>query len=218
LAYNRAKTTTQSSPRLKHSTTTAKAKKPVKHDPLFPSAAFIPLIVLLTALWIVFIPTPTKIRSIFSAFLFAPVEFMFYTFTTELSDGSVIIINPFTDPRARKGHTTWHQFCVNILMAGPVLDFYLLYFSETPLTTVLGWPLFTWGLEILEGYFLLALYGYNPAWEYFGSDALCHGTIKLSYVIYWWIMGAVLVYSGVLRAGLNWSNQQGMYLDQILKS
>ena len=71
-----------------------------------------------------------------------------------------------------------------------------LYYTLAPpgLARALLFPLNIWALEIVEGYALIYLYGYNPAWEYRGDDALFHGTIKLSYWRYWLPMGLVLEY------------------------
>ncbi|KAI9353861.1 hypothetical protein BDR26DRAFT_849366 [Obelidium mucronatum] len=57
---------------------------------------------------------------------------------------------------------------------------------------VLLTPILIWSLEVMEGFTLIAAYGWNPAWIYSGTDAWFLGTIKLGYWKYWILLGAVL--------------------------
>ncbi|KAJ3393221.1 hypothetical protein HDU92_007916 [Lobulomyces angularis] len=50
--------------------------------------------------------------------------------------------------------------------------------------------------NLVEGSFLLILYGYNPAWYYRGNDALFYGLIKLGYWKYWIPMGLLMELGG----------------------
>ena len=50
-------------------------------------------------------------------------------------------------------------------------------------------PINVWLYEIVLGYYLIFLFGYNPAWEYKGDFTLFSNNIRLDYVGYLWILG-----------------------------
>ena len=141
-------------------------------------------------LWYMYTPLSGKIRGLLGATLFSCMEFCFYMMTHERPDGT-IDFRPFQ--WNRPGHTTIHQWVINVFFLPFFLDYYFLW-VQPGIVRALGWMVNVWVLEIVEGYFLIWLYGYNPAWEYHGKDALFHGTIKLSYWRFWGPMGFVLEY------------------------
>ncbi|TPX77697.1 hypothetical protein CcCBS67573_g01041 [Chytriomyces confervae] len=63
---------------------------------------------------------------------------------------------------------------------------------------VLMFPLLVWGLEVVEGFVLIGMYGWNPAWIYSGDNAYLLGTIHLGHGKFWLLLG------GLMEAGL-WS-------------
>ncbi|KAJ3012813.1 hypothetical protein HKX48_006070 [Thoreauomyces humboldtii] len=154
----------------------------------FPPLGYALSIVLAVA-WYLFLPLDAKLRTIVAAVTFSGIEYTFYSVSIETVAGD-ILIRPF-DPRCRKGHTTWQQFCVNIIFTPLILDIYMNLVPTWWLRVAL-YPINIWLLEIVEGYFLTYLYGYNPAWSYRGNDALFDGNIKLSYAPFWWSLGAVV--------------------------
>lgn len=125
----------------------------------------------------------------------------------------------------RTPHTTYEQFSVNLIFAGP---FFLCYYnlfemsrrmftsrlkrsptlqSDDEGRQLLGmpikWglveifrcaftPLLIWGLEIVEGFLLIAMYGWNPAWIYMGEDAMFLQTINIGYWRYWIPLGFLM--------------------------
>lgn len=135
-----------------------------------------------------------KIRGLFGAAIFAVTEYTFYMCTIEHPDGTVMpALRTFPN---RPGHTTKEQFAVNMLLLPVLLDAYIALVKR-PLFQAILWPVFIWVLEVVEGYFLMLLYGYNPAWQYRGRDAFCHGNIKLGYWKFWVPMGLAVAYIGI---------------------
>lgn len=143
--------------------------------------------------WAWYTPLETKIRCFFGASCFSLIEFTFYTLTVELPNGD-IVFRPF-DKKCRKGHTTPHQWFANVLTLPFLLDAYFAYITS-PWLRILLWPINIWTLEVVQGYSFIYLYGYNPAWMYFGSDALFHGNVKLGYWVFWLPMGVFMQYLG----------------------
>jgi len=87
---------------------------------------------------------------------------------------------------------TLEQWWMNLLLAVKVCQLYngglgavagrmLLHPLVFGLLRVALFPFAVWSLELLEGYFLMTLYGYNPAWTYTTPDARFHGNIRLGY-------------------------------------
>eukprot|EP01084_Bolivina_argentea_P220310 373392_1 len=93
--------------------------------------------------------------------------------------------------------STAEQFLINILVLP-----YLWPLFHNPLSEYSLWirviltPLFIWILEIIEGYLLIILFGYNRAWTYYGKDSFFHGAIKLSYFPLWLVIGFTYSYFG----------------------
>ncbi|KAF9967157.1 hypothetical protein BGZ70_010557 [Mortierella alpina] len=107
--------------------------------------------------------------------------------TVEAPDGTVSV-KPFA---GRPGHTTLHQYIMNVFYIPVLIHGYHALISSTFLRVLL-FPLNIWLLEVIQGYTLIYLIGYNAAWTYRGYDAFFHGTIKLAYVHHWLMMGAAL--------------------------
>ncbi|KAI8816957.1 uncharacterized protein EV422DRAFT_571262 [Fimicolochytrium jonesii] len=148
-----------------------------------------PLVIALVYAWYNYLTLDAKLRTIVAAVAFAGIEYNFYSTTIETVDGD-ILLRPF-DPRCRKGHTTWHQFFANIIFTPLLLDIYFAVVPTWPLRVLL-FPFNVWLLEIVEGYVLMYLYGYNPAWTYRGTDAYFHNNIKLGYWYFWLGLGAAV--------------------------
>ncbi|KAG0223427.1 hypothetical protein BGW42_005905 [Actinomortierella wolfii] len=128
-----------------------------------------------------------KLQCFIGAALFSCTEYTFYTMTIEEPDGTVRV-KPFA---GRPGHTTVHQYIMNVFYIPILIHGYHALIHNTYLR-ILFFPLNIWLLEIIQGYTLIYLIGYNAAWTYRGKDAFFHGTIKLSYVHHWLMFGAVL--------------------------
>ncbi|KAF9215285.1 hypothetical protein BGZ59_001818 [Podila verticillata] len=107
--------------------------------------------------------------------------------TVEHPDGSVTV-NPFA---GRPGHTTIHQYIMNVFYIPILIHGYHALIGSTALR-ILFFPLNIWLLEIIQGYTLIYLIGYNAAWSYKGYDSFFHGNIKLWYIHHWLMMGAVI--------------------------
>jgi hypothetical protein len=83
----------------------------------------------------------------------------------------------------------------NLFFTPLLMDVYFSNVTDTWMRALL-WPINIWMLEIIEGYVLIFLYGFNPAWTYRGSDAFFHGNIKLGYWQFWLPMGAFMAWYG----------------------
>jgi len=77
---------------------------------------------------------------------------------------------------------------VNILYT-PILLFFYHALVPTAFLRVILYPINIWTLEVVAGYILIFIFGYNPAWEYFGKYAYFSGNIKLDYAVPWIILG-----------------------------
>jgi len=136
--------------------------------------------------WFLYATPFMKILSIGGATFFSIIEFLWYSMSVELPDGSVVF-KPWA-PNVRKGHTTFTQWAINILY---LPFFWVVYQYLIPdwRLRILLFPFNIWLCEIIEGYILMFLFGYNPAWVYRGPLAFFHGNITLSYWIYWQMLG-----------------------------
>ncbi|KAF9365404.1 hypothetical protein BGX34_010130 [Mortierella sp. NVP85] len=105
-----------------------------------------------------------KIQSLVGAGLFSCTEYTFYTMTVEDPDGTVRV-KPFA---GRPGHTTVHQYIMNVFYIPILIQGYHALISSTFLRVLL-FPLNIWVLEIIQGYTLIYLIGYNAAWSYRGK-------------------------------------------------
>ena len=134
------------------------------------------IIVVVFGVWFMITPYRNMVIAMYFASAFYVIETAFCTVT----DGGMQAIVMSTP----------EQFIVNILFVSILLPAFncplmsLPHWQRAMLTTV-----FIWLLEIVEGYFLIFLFGYNRAWKYYGKDALFNGTIKLSYVPLWILLG-----------------------------
>ncbi|KAG0031396.1 hypothetical protein BGZ81_001304 [Podila clonocystis] len=138
-------------------------------------------------LWLVFTSPAVKFQCLVGAGLFSCTEYTFYTMTVEDPDGTVRV-KPFA---GRPGHTTVHQYIMNVFYIPILIHGYHALITSVFLR-ILFFPINIWILEIIEGYTIINLIGYNAAWVYRGYDAFFHGTIKLWYFHYWYLMGAAL--------------------------
>ncbi|RKP05086.1 hypothetical protein THASP1DRAFT_33086 [Thamnocephalis sphaerospora] len=148
------------------------------------------LLALTTAGWIYLLEPDVKLRAIFHAACFSVIEFTFYSVTVEMPNGD-IILRPFSKD-CRAGHTTIQQFFANVFYTPILVDVYFALMPDYWLLRVLLFPINIWLLEVVEGYVLTFLYGYNPAWVYYGHDVFFSNNIKLSYWPYWLMLGGVL--------------------------
>lgn len=69
-----------------------------------------------------------------------------------------------------------------------VIPLFYKYVDPMALRLIL-FPLNSWLIEVIEGYFLMHIFGYNPAWTYHGDYILFHGNIKLTYYPPFFIIG-----------------------------
>ncbi|KAG0275428.1 hypothetical protein BGZ95_008808 [Linnemannia exigua] len=145
------------------------------------------LIALVFIQWLHATSLAVKIQCLIGAALFSCTEYTFYTMTVESPDGTVSV-KPFA---GRPGHTTVHQYIMNVFYIPLLIHGYHALIGSTALRILL-FPINIWLLEMIQGYTLIYLIGYNAAWTYRGYDAFFHGTIKLWYVHHWLMMGAVL--------------------------
>ncbi|GJJ72725.1 hypothetical protein EMPS_05083 [Entomortierella parvispora] len=163
----------------------APAPSKLKAHPITPTGYLLITVVFLT--WYYNTSLAVKLQCLIGAGLFSCTEYTFYMNTTEDLDGTVSV-RPFA---GRPGHTTIHQYIMNVFYIPILIHGYHALISSTALR-ILFFPLNIWVLEIIEGYTIIYLLGYNAAWVYRGWDALFHGTIKLWYIHYWYLMGAAL--------------------------
>ncbi|KAG0005782.1 hypothetical protein BGZ79_001901 [Entomortierella chlamydospora] len=92
------------------------------------------------------------------------MEYIFYTMTIEEPDGTVVV-KPFA---GRPGHTTVHQYIMNVFYIPILIHGYHALITPTWLRILL-FPINIWILEIIQGYTLIYLIGYNAAWTYKGK-------------------------------------------------
>lgn len=88
--------------------------------------------------------------------------------------------------------TSYQQFLLNILWFPIIINLYCYYFNYNLFLVTVFFPINVWINEILNGYLLHVIYGYNPCWNYLGkSGALLNGTICIStvYLKRWLYLG-----------------------------
>ncbi|KAJ3252956.1 hypothetical protein HK103_001055 [Boothiomyces macroporosus] len=161
---------------------------PLYKQPL-STAVFGLVVIISVALYLTTSTLEMKIRGLIGAIGFAPTEYLFYQLTVE--DQGRVIFAPLKFPN-RKGHTTLHQFFSNILFLPYILEI-LTFMPKSIVPFAFLFPFVVWLIEIVEGFYLIFLFGKNPAWHYYGNDAYLWGTVKLSYFKYWFV-GGLLVY------------------------
>jgi len=157
-----------------------------------PKAISVIIIIIFSFLWLYFVDSRTKILTIVASLCYSFQEYSWVGTTIESPNGEVVF-RPF-DKNCRKPHTTFEQFYANIFLLPFIIPIYLNFLSKA--ARLILFPLMIWSIEITQGYFLMLLYGYNPAWHYKGTDARFHGNIKLGYGKSWFVMG--LVWEGVI--------------------
>ncbi|KAG0325846.1 hypothetical protein BGZ99_000112 [Dissophora globulifera] len=128
--------------------------------------------------WVHATSLAVKLQCVVGAALFSVTEYNFYTMTVEAPDGTVSL-KPFA---GRPGHTTIHQYIMNVFYIPILIHGYHALIGST-WVRILLFPINIWVLEIIQGYTLIFLIGY---------DAFFHGNIKLWYIHYWLLMGAAL--------------------------
>lgn len=148
-------------------------------------------VVLIWIVWFNTIPIYNKIVAMVFATLFSGIEYCFTTVTDSyLKTG-----------KWEGGATTPEQWLLNVLIIPIIIPVYygivqsdeltfdIFAVFEIDLLTVIFSGVWVWVLEIIEGYFMIYLFGWNRCWQYFGKDAMFDGTIKLGYLPFWLIMG-----------------------------
>ena len=172
-------------PPAQSATTLSRLEELVKHRP-YRAVIFV-------LAWIYWFWNVTRINKIAAAIFSSCFSFVEYFFVMVTS-------------KDNKGGTTAEQWMIHTLIVpyfGPwflaiVPNFEItvnLYFYSKSINmfAVILAPLFAWSVELAEGYFLIFIFGWNNAWQYFDSDAYFHGTIKLGYAKYW-IIAAFFVH------------------------
>ncbi len=144
-----------------------------------------------------------KMLGMLGAVAFAPTEFMFYMLTIEDAPTATVRLAVSTFPN-RAGHTTLAQFMANVVVLPFLLPRLLAWTMPSGLLFAVSFPLFVWAVEVCEGFVLITVCGHNPAWFYYGRDALLWGTIKLGYFRHWLMAGLAL--APIVPALWQWSN------------
>ncbi|KAF9546938.1 hypothetical protein EC957_009103 [Mortierella hygrophila] len=122
------------------------------------------LIALVFIQWFHATSLAVKLQCLIGAGLFSCTEYTFYTMTVESPDGTVSV-KPFA---GRPGHTTVHQYIMNVFYIPILIHSYHAVIGSTALRILL-FPLNIWLLEMIQGYTLIYLIGYNAAWTYRGK-------------------------------------------------
>jgi len=87
------------------------------------------------------------------------------------------------------GKTTILQFILNCVYL-PLIEYF--YASHIPHDYIIVLsPLLYWMVEIIQGYTLMYVYGYNTVWFYHTPDALFHNNIRLLYAPLWMMVGYI---------------------------
>ncbi|KAF9972435.1 hypothetical protein BGZ73_004438 [Actinomortierella ambigua] len=141
---------------------TAPAPSPKNAHPI-PALGYV-LIMLIAIVWFHETSLAVKLQCVVGAALFSCTEYTFYTMTVEDPDGTVRV-KPFA---GRPGHTTIHQFVMNVFYIPILVHGYHAVIHNTYLRILL-FPFNIWLLEIIQGYTLMYLLGYNAAWTYRGE-------------------------------------------------
>ncbi|KAF9361582.1 hypothetical protein BGX26_001587 [Mortierella sp. AD094] len=136
---------------------------PKKNAHPIPPLGYI-LIALVVIQWVHATSLAVKIQCLVGAALFSCTEYTFYTMTVEAPDGTVTV-KPFA---GRPGHTTVHQYIMNVFYIPILIHGYHALIAPTWLRILL-FPINIWILEIIQGYTLIYLIGYNAAWTYRGK-------------------------------------------------
>lgn len=100
-----------------------------------------------------------------------------------------IFINGVFSPSLPNCKTTWVQFWINVLWCPIFIGFYRDLITYSFLRVIM-FPLNIWMLEIIQGYWLIWMFGRNIAWTYKDlDDAMFHGNIRLNYLFPWLLLG-----------------------------
>ncbi|KAG0259198.1 hypothetical protein BG011_002788 [Mortierella polycephala] len=118
---------------------------PKTHAHPIPILGYI-LIALIVVQWLHATSLAVKIQCLVGAGLFSCTEYIFYTMTVEAPDGTVSV-RPFA---GRPGHTTVHQYIMNVFYIPLLIHGYHALIGSTVLRIVL-FPINIWILEIIEG-------------------------------------------------------------------
>jgi hypothetical protein len=126
------------------------------------------------------------------------LEYVCLLFTEEDADGDFQFFNALanantndkaTRKTTRPPQTTVEQFVCNALWVPVLLQ--IRGFIGGPIARVLVFPLLVWTTEVVQGYTLIALFGFNPAWNYRGRHVFLDGNIKLSMWHMWLACGVL---------------------------
>jgi hypothetical protein len=155
------------------------AKNVYSFNRSLPSA----VLLFLYLLWHFLTPLHLKVVSLVFSIIYFFIESTWLNISYNSPDGSTSIGWYY-----RGQFSTFQQFYCNMLYI-PIL-ITLQQAIPSAVARIIIFPLQIWLLEIIEGYFLILLYGLNPAWNYNNqADARFHGLIKLNYWKYWLLMG-----------------------------
>eukprot|EP00405_Crypthecodinium_cohnii_P044186 CAMPEP_0206569440 /NCGR_PEP_ID=MMETSP0325_2-20121206/26440_1 /ASSEMBLY_ACC=CAM_ASM_000347 /TAXON_ID=2866 /ORGANISM="Crypthecodinium cohnii, Strain Seligo" /LENGTH=231 /DNA_ID=CAMNT_0054073031 /DNA_START=73 /DNA_END=765 /DNA_ORIENTATION=+ len=138
----------------------------------------------LALLWLFAYPTPLKLRTLMCA------------------SGYSLVESTFTLLERGRNYTSLAQFCCNLIYIPILLDLYFGFFLNSfsnfsgvpwgPVVAILAFPLNVWLLEVVQGYFIIWLYGHNVAWNYLDyDDSYFHGAARLGHAPCWVGLGAI---------------------------
>jgi len=172
---------------------------------------------LLGLIWLhVELTTPThRAAACLTALAFVGIETTWTTISSEDSSGAVSIQHP-AKWLSNIGHSSFAQFWSNVVFAPLIMHGYRSLLAGTTLPFRLArvalFPFNIWGLEIVEGYVIMMVFGRNVAWEYTGRDAWFHGNVKGDYWLPWLGLGAVveLLWEPVIERGIEEATRSGV--------
>jgi len=133
------------------------------------------VILVLFLLWFSLLTTRQKVMGLLSSTFYSGVEFFFC--------------------RCMYGefYTTSSQWFLNVLYLPAMFKFFFPFVDHSIVLFTLTFPFQVWLLEIIQGYFLIWLYGHNVAWSYAGDNVYFHGNIKLTMYHWWALLGLVII-------------------------
>ena len=151
-------------------------------------------LLLVLCYWLIAVPSMNKLVGVVFASVFSVCEYWFVRLDISPDPNNPVeSLNCYTTPEQWFAHAFWFPILYPIYRF--IVPQYWIQFSiiNFDINMNLCSPslafLFAWVLEILEGYCLIFLFGFNRAWQYFGNDAFFDGTIKLGHGVFWIILG-----------------------------
>jgi len=153
--------------------------------PLRDRALRYAVITILAGVWMSTLNLPDKCFGIVTATIYSAIEFCFCK----------VVHGQF--------YTTSAQWLLNVIYlpymfkwVKPLVDHNVFLFSFT-------FPFQVWLLEVIQGYFLIWVFGHNVAWSYDGKFAFFHGNIKVSMYHLWAAFGFGVIIGWPLWTGLS---------------